>query len=485
MDIDTGNISLKVNNFSEHSVLLRSLYAAIPLGISYALFFYYFEVWRSFLAPLVFVISVFISLVLLYRFALIKISSYLFVLSLWLAPAWTIASTGGVSSPLIIWLIPSIFLSAGLLGRNISRIIGMSSVIYILLLTTVPFKHLVINEFDSIEISNLYALLASTSAIILITFFSYAIICSHEEQVNEINQAKNSLSKAHHDLALKNEELNQVNTALENSNDAYETANIKLEAINVDLTNSNEQLKKTKQLAETANYTKSQFLATMSHEIRTPLNGLMGLCQILELQTEELKITEPLKRTIQQIYFSGEKLSLLVADILLFSDIERKIIAVKKKTVKISEILSEALSSSKEKAENKGVKFSIKNDKNITGEINTDPLLLGEVLNKVIDNAIKFTPANKQVTLNVYPEDSFTVFKIKDDGIGIPQKYSERIFESFAIGADVYSRPQEGSGLGLAISQKLIELLNGKIRFDSIIGIGSCFEVCIPNENLV
>ncbi|MCX6164420.1 MAG: ATP-binding protein, partial [Ignavibacteriae bacterium] len=231
-----------------------------------------------------------------------------------------------------------------------------------------------------------------------------------------------------------------------------------------------------KEKAEEVSRLKTSFLANMSHEIRTPLNGILGFADILK---NELK--DPThKKFADVIEKSGNRLLETLDLILSFSKLEAEKEDVHYSNVRIENVIDEVLKSFEVMAKNKNLflKLSVKEEKLIT---NIDERFLRQIMNNLINNAIKYTEAGG-ITVTLLKDNSNVVIKVKDTGIGIVNDKHKIIFEEFRQESEGHGRSFEGTGLGLAITKRFVELMNGTIEVESEAGIGSIFTVKFPYE---
>lgn len=238
-----------------------------------------------------------------------------------------------------------------------------------------------------------------------------------------------------------------------------------------------------KDKAENASRVKSEFLANMSHEVRTPLNAIIGL--------SELQLAEPLPeqahQRARQIYQSGELLLGVVNDLLDFSEIESKTLAIKADSFRLSDVISQLDTLYGPLARQKGVVLLFTIQHNLPQWYTGDRIRLTQVMTNLLGNAVKFTEQGK-VELQIEGEclsgeRARLVFRVKDSGIGMTQEQQKKLFQAFSQADTSITRRHGGAGLGLSISQRLVNLMGGeRIHVESEAGVGSCFcfELCLP-----
>lgn len=255
------------------------------------------------------------------------------------------------------------------------------------------------------------------------------------------------------------------------------------------LSNSNEQLRATEEQlrraiaqANTANEAKSRFLATISHEIRTPLNGILGMTRLARGASSDPRQTGYLE-TVEE---SGQSLLTLINDLLDFSKLEANKMDLERIPMDFERLAGEVSRLMAASAWQKGVELVCDVDPLLPKAILGDPARLRQIIMNLIGNAIKFTEQGYiSLTITALSVDDGVdqlSIEVQDSGIGIPLEQQGKVFESFSQADSSTTRRYGGTGLGLAICRELAERMQGTIELQSVVGIGSTFNVLLPLE---
>ncbi|GAX38034.1 ATP-binding protein [Nodularia sp. NIES-3585] len=276
---------------------------------------------------------------------------------------------------------------------------------------------------------------------------------------------------------------NSMVQQLQKSFMTLELQRVEIKVLNEELSASQTQLTQlqtTQQIAEQANYAKSQFIANMSHELRTPLNAILGFTQIMSYDNS---LSSEHQKNLDIINRAGGHLLNLINDILELSKIEAG-----KTTLNISSFdLIRLLDSVEElfrfRAVSQGLKLIFEYTPDIPQYVQTDESKLRQVLLNLLENAFKFTKIGS-ITLRVSMENGgmacgssscqALIFEVTDTGSGISPQEIDLLFEAFEQ-TETGRKSQEGTGLGLAICRKYVQLMGGNIGVSSTPGMGSKF----------
>ncbi len=233
------------------------------------------------------------------------------------------------------------------------------------------------------------------------------------------------------------------------------------------------ELIEAKNKAEEANRLKSDFLAQISHEIRTPLNVILSMSAIIRNELEG-KLSPEISTALLGISTSGKRLFRTIDLILNSASINSGEVEISLYKVDLDKKLQDMITDFKYFAENKNLELTYVNRTDCSHVI-SDDYMISQILQNIIDNAIKYTSAGK-VEIDLYNEkENIICISVKDTGIGISEEYLNKLFTPFTQEDEGYSRRFEGNGLGLALSKQYADLIGAELSVDSKKGKGSVF----------
>ena len=237
--------------------------------------------------------------------------------------------------------------------------------------------------------------------------------------------------------------------------------------------------------ADSANKAKTDFLSTMSHDIRTPMNAIIGLTTIAE---KNVKDSQYVSDNLKKIKLASNHLLTLINDILDISKVERGNISLSPVTFSIVDSAENLVNISQPTVRQKNIDFRFRS-KNIKHEyLYADQLRINQIFINILSNALKYTPAGKQVyvDLSELPSEKKGCikleYKVADTGIGMSQDFMEVMYQPFIRQTDSRINTIQGTGLGLAITKKMVDIMGGQIECQSQEGLGTTFTVTLDIE---
>ena len=247
----------------------------------------------------------------------------------------------------------------------------------------------------------------------------------------------------------------------------------------------NRNLSAVAQAAESANKAKTDFLSTMSHDIRTPMNAIIGLTTIAEKNVND---SQSVSDNLHKIKLASNHLLTLINDILDISKVERGNITLSPVTFSIVDSAENLVNISQPTVRQKNIDFRFRS-RNIKNEyLYADQLRINQIFINILSNALKYTPANKQVYVDLteYPgnKKGFVKleYKVSDTGMGMSKDFMEVMYEPFIRQTDSRINTIQGTGLGLAITKKMVDMMGGTIECQSEEGVGTTFTITLEVE---
>jgi PAS domain S-box-containing protein len=234
---------------------------------------------------------------------------------------------------------------------------------------------------------------------------------------------------------------------------------------------------KARQEAEAANRAKDEFLSVLSHELRTPLNAMLGWTRMMKSGILDEARTGQAIDTIER---NARLQNNLIEDLLDVSRIISGKMRIESEDVDIVSVVKTCVETAQPSAEEKNISLTFKSDAPAQ-KISGDATRLQQIVNNLLNNAVKFTPADGVISVNLEQADGAVQLKVSDTGIGISPEFLPMIFDRFKQADSTTKRSHSGLGLGLTIVRHLTELHGGRVEVDSRgEGLGSAFTICLP-----
>ncbi len=262
---------------------------------------------------------------------------------------------------------------------------------------------------------------------------------------------------------------------------------------NIELQKEIIERKKAEEIAAAASKAKSQFVANMSHELRTPLNSILGFTQVM---SRDSSLSHENIENLRIINRSGQHLLELINDVLDLSKIEAGIVALDESSFDLYQLLDTLEEMFQIKAETKNLQLKFSVESQVPQYIKTDEKKLRVCLINLLGNSIKFTenggeillyvslkntsqPAESEIDANSNStEQCFISFEVQDTGVGIAVAEIDTLFNAF-VQTEAGKKAADGTGLGLTITKKYVQIMDGNIGVNSVLGEGTTFKFYI------
>lgn len=246
-----------------------------------------------------------------------------------------------------------------------------------------------------------------------------------------------------------------------------------------EITTQNKKLEDALSEIKKADKLKEEFSTMVSHELKTPLTPIKGYCEMLMDPQVFGETTQEQKDAIREIERNAIRLETLIVDMLDVQKLDMDRMIINREPFDITKFLAEIKTDLSAMFVDKQINLVINSE--INGSITSDKNRLRQVIDNLIKNSVDFVPPKTGIIeIQVKREKDNILFSIKDNGIGIPQEVHDKLFRKFYQVDTSHTRKHGGTGLGLVVCKGIVELLGGKIWFESKIGEGTTFYFSIP-----
>lgn len=222
---------------------------------------------------------------------------------------------------------------------------------------------------------------------------------------------------------------------------------------------------------------KDEFVALVSHELRTPLTSIRGYLELV-LDGASGELTDEQRQFLSVVERNSDRLQRLVGDLLFVAQVDAGRLALELDHLDAAEVGAEAVEAARPAADQKGLELRLVGDPQ--ADLIGDRARLAQLVDNLVSNAIKFTPAGGHVDVGVRSSGGNVTIEVSDSGMGISAVEQERLFQRFYRTASATSQAIPGTGLGLAISKAIVDAHEGTIELESAQGNGTTFRITIP-----
>ncbi|GHN00299.1 hypothetical protein WSM22_17880 [Cytophagales bacterium WSM2-2] len=293
--------------------------------------------------------------------------------------------------------------------------------------------------------------------------------------ISDISQRKKTeeaLSKSEEQLITYAAELEKK---VEMRTEALNNTVIKLEQEVIERKKAEEEARKALEGERELNELKSKFVSIASHEFRTPLSTVLSSASLIQ-QYKDKGDLEKVNKHVSRIKSSVNHLTVILNDFLSLGKLEEGKVEVNNEPITVNDFFNE-IAEEVNATLREGQRITVKCSSDIK-EINSDPRILRNIMFNLISNASKYSDVNKNILLVCESNDDTVNFSVQDEGIGIAPEDQKHLFERFFRASN--SGNIQGTGLGLNIVKRYVDLLDGRITFESEFGKGSKFTISIP-----
>ncbi len=224
------------------------------------------------------------------------------------------------------------------------------------------------------------------------------------------------------------------------------------------------------------NEIKNKFLGMAAHDLRNPLTTVLGYSDLLLI--EEKKLDKEQKDYITTINHTAQEMMNLLNDLLDISAIESGKFEIKKRELKLNDLISDRISKMSLAADKKSIKIISK--LNDVPQIQGDPMRIAQVFDNLLSNAIKFSPKNSVINTELFQVNGYILLTVKDQGPGISDEDKKKLYGEFQRLSAVPTGGETSTGMGLSIVKKIVDACKAEICVKSKVGTGTEFEIKFP-----
>jgi len=221
---------------------------------------------------------------------------------------------------------------------------------------------------------------------------------------------------------------------------------------------------------------KDEFISLVSHELRTPLTSIRGY---VELMQEDGELNGDQRRYVGIVDRNSARLLDLVSDLLFLAQVDAGKLTFELRPVDLDVIVAECIEASQPTAQAKEIEL-VANAERLPVPLQGDPTRLAQVLDNLVSNALKFTPAGGRVEVRLSAADGVALLEVQDTGLGLAEDEQHQLFERFFRSSRASENAIPGTGLGLAIAKAIVERHGGRIELESAVNVGTTVRVSLP-----
>lgn len=307
------------------------------------------------------------------------------------------------------------------------------------------------------------------------------------KQIAEMQTKYDTKKKVHENELLRKE--NQLQTNIKNSFIVFSALILIIvlillnrfrikKKVNIELTKKNEIISIQKDKLEEAIATKDKFFTIISHDLRSPFNNILGFSDLLHKEYHNFNDSEIID-FLKRIHESSQSAYNLLDNLLIWARTQVGELTLQKETVNLKELVENSIAPYQLNATNKkiDIEVNIPLDVTISIDINTSVTIIGNLVN----NAIKFTPEDGQISINFDSNNDYIELHVIDTGVGMTQEILNKLFNPDEIISTIGTKDEKGTGLGLMLCHEFVKKNGGNISVKSEVGKGSEFIISLPN----